>query len=95
MQRSDERALRDMGREAMYSASRAASGSAPVGIIRSVMTVKRVNGDGTLDLDMGSAARSLPLAGIRMTTCCSGVKAGDRVLVDTFGHRTYVVGVLA
>lgn len=84
-----------MGRRAIESAAKAGRDRQDPALSRRVMTVTQVKGDGTLMLNDGSSDDEKPVGPIRMTTACSGVKAGDRVLVDTISHVSYVIGVLA
>lgn len=95
MDRAQEMALRALGRAAAGSAARAGADSQSPSLVRRLATVTRANGDGTLDVDLGTAAVPLPMAGLRMTTACAGAKAGDRVVVDTQGRTSLVTGVLA
>lgn len=88
-------ALRALGRAAAGSAARAGADSQSPSLTRRLATVTRANGDGTLDVDLGTTAVPLPMAGVRMTTACAGAKAGDRVVVDTQGRTSLVTGVLA
>ncbi len=94
LSRQEDRRMRDIGRGLVESAS----GSAPVYAAppaRIVATVTRDNGDGTLDLDMGSKGHPRPIAGIRMSTGCRGVKVGDRVTVEFVDHVPRVTGVVS
>ena len=95
MDRAEERVARDMGRRALEAAARAGAARAAQGQTRIIATVSKVNGDGTLDLDAGDGELSLPMAGIRMTTACSGCKKGDRAVVETVSHSSIVIGILA
>ena len=57
-------------------------------------TVKAVNeteADVRLDVDLHGGT----LYGLPMTTGCRGVASGDRVVVQTYGHLSTVVGVVA
>lgn len=95
MDSQDKSRLRNIGRIALEKAAKAGRDKQNTTMARRVMTVSKVNGDGTLDLNMGDATDFKPMQGIRMTTACSSAKAGDRVLVDTINHVSYVIGVLA
>lgn len=54
-------------------------------------TVQIDNGDGTLDVAVGGSV----LRGVPMTTACRGVKAADRVIVQTYARLSTVTGVIA
>jgi hypothetical protein len=77
------------------SVARILRGSMPPSIKREIMSVTRNNGDGTLDLERGDSEASQPMQGIPALTSCSAAKSGDRVLVDTCNHVSYVMGILA
>jgi len=94
MDRSDERFYGGIGRKAAYSAGKAGKGAQNPTMARVEATVVKVNGDGTVDVNFGSSDNPKTHT-IRMTTACSGVQAGDRVIVDTLDHISYVTGVLA
>lgn len=93
-----ERATLDMaaqiGRDAAKRAGKAGRDSQNPGISRREATVTAVNGDGTVDVNYGSEASPKILNGIRMTSACYGVRVGDRVILDTLGHISYVTGIL-
>lgn len=93
--RNEERAVRDMGRTALEKAAKAALDTVPPGISRRFATVTKLYGNGTCDVDMGSATSPQPLLGLRMTAGCMGVSVGARVIVDTVSHVSLVTGVLA
>lgn len=81
-----ERAVRRAGSrlaEAM-SGAQAASGGASFG------TVTAVSG-AALSVDVGGAT----LAGLPMTTACSGAAVGDRCLVVPVGTTAVVVGIIS
>lgn len=92
LSRVESMAARSIGRRAAESMQRSASQPRQV---RMFATVKKVNGDGTLDIDVGDGATPMPMLGVRMTTACSGVAAGKRVIVDTVQYSAIVTGVLA
>ncbi len=93
--RNEERAVRDMGRTALEKAAKAALDTVPPGISRRFATVTKLYGNGTCDVDMGSASIPQPMLGLRMTAGCMGVSVGSRVIVDTVSHVSLVTGVLA
>lgn len=93
--RNEERAVRDIGRTALEKAAKAALDTVPPGISRRFATVTRLYGNGTCDVDMGSASSPQPMLGLRMTAGCMGVSVGSRVIVDTVSHVSLVTGVLA
>lgn len=93
--RNEERAVRDMGRTALEKAAKAALDTVPPGISRRFATVTKLYGNGTCDVDMGSATSPQPMLGLRMTAGCMGVSVGARVIVDTVSHVSLVTGVLA
>lgn len=93
--RNEERAVRDMGRTALEKAAKAALDTVPPGISRRFATVTKLYGNGTCDVDMGSATSPQPMLGLRMTAGCMGVSVGSRVIVDTVSHVSLVTGVLA
>lgn len=66
----------------------------PPSFSRSRMVVKAVKG-ALLDLDGGTTALPMRLSGVPMTTACSGVRAGDVVIVDIYMHQPLVIGVIA
>ena len=93
--RNEERAVRDMGRTALEKAAKSALDTVPPGISRRFATVTKLYGNGTCDVDMGSASSPQPMLGLRMTAGCMGVSVGSRVIVDTVSHVSLVTGVLA
>lgn len=93
--RQEERAVRDIGRRALEKAATAGSDKQAKGVSRMFATVTRVGGDGTLDVDSGSAAHPQQMLGLRMTSSCYGVQVGNRVVVDTYAHVSVVTGILA
>lgn len=93
--RQEERAVRDIGRRALEKAATAGSDKQAKGVSRMFATVTRVGGDGTLDVDSGSAAHPQQMLGLRMTSACYGVQVGNRVIVDTYAHVSVVTGILA
>lgn len=82
-----------LGRRLAEASSHAAPDT--VRLSRREATVSRVNGDGTVDLDLGGGGRSIPLDGVRCASSCVGLSAGDRVLLDTVGHVSVVTASLA
>ena len=94
MEREYERLYGGIGRKAAQSAGKAGRDSQNPTMARVEATVVKVNNDGTLDVNFGSSDNPKTHT-IRMTTACSGVRAGDRVIVDTLDHISYVTGVLA
>ena len=95
MDRLQESELRRMGRTALQKAANAGAGKQSPGIARRPMLVTKVNSDGTLDLNMGSADNQKILPGIRMTSACYGVKVGDVVVVETIDHKSFATGIVA
>lgn len=69
---------------------RAFAAPAPVLSKTSEAPVIAVNDDGTLDVGYGGAVLT-----VRMTTACSGVEAGDTVLLTAYGQMLYATGVLS
>lgn len=65
------------------------------GFSRRVGTVSQVYETYTCDVDMGSASSPLTLRGIPYTTSCGTLLVGDRVIVDTLNHVSYVTGIIA
>lgn len=84
-------ALSRMLAEAVAKVSRESAAA----VSRREMLVERVGEDGTLDLNAGSPAHQMILYGVRATTACAGVEAGDTVLVETVSHVSYATGVIA
>lgn len=82
-----------LGRRLAEASSHAAPDT--VRLSRREATVSRVNGDGTVDLDLGGGGRSIPLDGVRCASSCVGLSVGDRVLLDTVGHVSVVTASLA
>jgi hypothetical protein len=76
------------------SVARIVLSTLPPSIVREVMTVTSNDGS-TLSLNRGSSAYPQTISKIPMLTSCSGAKSGDRVIVDTCGHVSYAVGILA
>lgn len=62
---------------------------ATTAVTRSV--VAAVNTDGTLDVSMGGAV----MQRVPATTACAGVAVGDEVIVERYGPRLFVVGLVA
>lgn len=61
---------------------------------RRIGKVKTVSGS-TVTVDFGSASTPMLVAGLRMVKSCSGIKAGDSVVVDTVDHVSLVTAILA
>lgn len=61
---------------------------------RRVGKVVEVSGT-TVTVDFGSTTTPMPVAGLRMVKSCSGIKAGDSVVVDTVDHVSLVTAILA
>lgn len=61
---------------------------------RRVGKVAEVSGS-TVTVDFGSTSTPMPVAGLRMVKSCSGIKAGDSVVVDTVDHVSLVTAILA
>lgn len=57
-------------------------------------TVTAVNSDGSLTVNT-SSEDSPSLKTFKRTTACDGAKVGDRVIVDTLNHISYITGVLS
>lgn len=93
--RAQETQLRRTGREAMEKVMAAAQQATSNGIQRATAKVTAVNDDYTVDVDFGTDEYPMKLTGLRYTTGCFGVKAGERVLVDTVGNQPLVTAVLA
>lgn len=60
---------------------------------RRVGKVVEVSGT-TVTVDFGSTTTPMPVAGLRMVKSCSGIKAGDSVVVDTVDHVSLVTAIL-
>lgn len=61
---------------------------------RRIGKVKSVSGS-TVTVDFGSASTPMPVAGLRMVKSCSGIMAGDSVVVDTVDHVSLITAILA
>lgn len=94
MEREYERLYGGIGRKAAQSAGKAGRDAQNPTMARVEATVVKVNDDGTLDVNFGSSDNPKTHT-IRMTTACSGARVGDRVIVDTLDHISYVTGILA
>lgn len=64
-------------------------------VSRSYATVTSVSGNRCAIRYDGENSSDSPHAGVLMTTACAGVKAGDRVIVDTVDHLSTITGVIA
>lgn len=93
-QTSDAAEMRRLGRELARNVSRMASQAQQDGISREFARVTKVYADGTLDIDKGTSAYPMPVKGVRRTTGCELVAAGDTVVVDACAHVPLVVGVV-
>lgn len=82
--------LRQMAREVVNSAT---SSKDPRYFSRMKMVVKAVNGN---RIDVGGGTDELPMEfkGVPITTACSGVKAGDVVVVDVCNHEPIAMAVM-
>ena len=81
--REEMREMRDTGRRAMEKvADVARQAAAQSGISRTFARVSKVNGDGTLQLELGSEAHPMPLYAVRSTTACAAAQPGDTVLLS-------------
>lgn len=93
--REEMREMRDTGRRAMEKvADVARQAAAQSGISRTFARVSKVNGDGTLQLELGSEAHPMPLYAVRSTTACAAAQPGDTVVVDTYAHVPLATGVV-
>lgn len=93
--REEMREMRDTGRRAMEKvADVARQAAAQSGISRTFARVSKVNGDGTLQLDLGSEAHPMPLYAVRSTTACAAAQPGDTVVVDTYAHVPLATGIV-
>ena len=61
---------------------------------RRIGKVKSVSGS-TVAVDFGRTSTPMPVAGLRIVKSCSGIKAGDSVVVDTVDHVSLVTAILA
>lgn len=61
---------------------------------RRIGKVKSVSGS-TVTVDFGSTSTPMPVTGLRIVKSCSGIKAGDSVVVDTVDHVSLVTAILA
>ncbi len=61
---------------------------------RSIGTVRSVSGS-TATVDFGSTTTPMPVEGLRMVKLCTGVQAGDSVVVDTVDHVSLITAILA
>lgn len=57
-------------------------------------TVTAINSDGSLTVNM-SSEDAPSLKTFKRTTACDDAKVGDRVIVDTLNHISYITGVLS
>ncbi len=64
-------------------------------VSRSYATVVAVSGNTCSIRYDGETQSDSPHAGTMMTTACAGIKAGDRVLVDTVDHLSTITGIIA
>lgn len=93
--REEMREMRDTGRRAMEKvADVARQAAAQSGISRTFAMVSKVNGDGTLQLELGSEAHPMPLYAVRSTTACAAAQPGDTVVVDTYAHVPLATGIV-
>lgn len=93
--RGEMREMRDTGRRAMEKvADVARQAAAQSGISRTFARVSKVNGDGTLQLELGSEAHPMPLYAVRSTTACAAAQPGDTVVVDTYAHVPLATGIV-
>lgn len=93
--REEMREMRDTGRRAMEKvADVARQAAAQSGISRTFARVSKVNGDGTLQLELGSEAHPMPLYAVRSTTACAAAQPGDTVVVDTYAHVPLATGIV-
>lgn len=93
--REEMREMRDTGRRAMEKvADVARQVAAQSGISRTFARVSKVNGDGTLQLELGSEAHPMPLYAVRSTTACAAAQPGDTVVVDTYAHVPLATGIV-
>lgn len=93
--REEIREMRDTGRRAMEKvADVARRAAAQSGISRTFARVSKVNGDGTLQLELGSEAHPMPLYAVRSTTACAAAQPGDTVVVDTYAHVPLATGIV-
>lgn len=93
--REEMREMRDTGRRAMEKvADVVRQAAAQSGISRTFARVSKVNGDGTLQLDLGSEAHPMPLYAVRSTTACAAAQPGDTVVVDTYAHVPLATGIV-
>ncbi len=93
--RQESQAMKDLGRRALGQLVGAAKSSQDTGISRTFARVTKVYGDGRLDVDGGTEALPMAIAGVRMTVGCSKAKVGDTVVVDTYAHVPLVTGLIA
>lgn len=61
---------------------------------RRIGKVKSVSGS-TVAVDFGSTSTPMPVTGLCIVKSCSGIKAGDSVVVDTVDHVSLVTAILA
>lgn len=93
--REEMREMRDTGRRAMEKvADVVRQAAAQSGISRTFARVSKVNGDGTLQLELGSEAHPMPLYAVRSTTACAAAQPGDTVVVDTYAHVPLATGIV-
>jgi hypothetical protein len=90
----DVRDILSMGRDMADLAGKAGRDKQNPGISRVEATVTAVNDDGSLTVNLGSSTRQI-LRTFKMTSACYGAQVGDRVIVDTLNHISYITGILA
>ena len=90
----DVRDILSMGRDMADLAGKAGRDKQNPGLSRVEATVSAVNDDGKLTVNLGSASKPI-LRTYKMTSACYGAKVGDRVIVDTLNHISYITGILA
>ena len=96
--REEESAMRLMGRQMAESSVRNVSSStdsAGSTVYRETGRVITVYEEGRLDLNLGDDWTPLIVESVPYTTACTGVQAGDTVILETFGHRMVAVGIVA
>lgn len=91
MDRDLEFSMREAGRRAAIGSGRSVVKHAS--FTRDLMRVTAVSGT-RIDVDMGSDVTPMPIKGVPTTTACAGVKVGDVVIVDTYGHRPIAIGIM-
>ena len=88
---TDVMRMRSLGRKVKRSM---ANGDSDTLVKRRIGTLHSVSGN-RATVNFGNTASPLMLEGVRFVKSCTGMKAGDQVIVDTVGHIAIITAVLA